>query len=244
MNVQFALHDGQVYVLEVNPRASRTVPFVAKATGVSWAKIGARVLAGAKLSELDIPEPRTGLVAVKSPVFPFMKFANVQTFLSPEMKSTGEVMGLAETFGEAFAKAQFGAGHGLPKRGNAFLSVNDRDKGEAVAIARQLHDLGFGLLATAGTHRALRRAGIPSKAVYKVNEGRPHVVDALINGEIQLVINTPLGKEARADEYAIGRTALAHDVPCLTTLSAAWAAIQAIRSLQAGPLGVVALQGE
>lgn len=244
LNIQFALYDGTVYVLEVNPRASRTVPFVAKATGISWAMIGARVMAGARLSELHTPEPKTGMVAVKSPVFPFMKFPNVQTFLSPEMKSTGEVMGLDKTFGGAFAKAQFAAGHGLPIKGNAFLSVNDRDKGEAVAIARQLHDLGFGILATGGTHKSLRRSGIPSKVIQKVAEGRPHAADAIINGVIDLVINTPLGKEARSDEYAIGRTAMAHDVPCLTTLSGAWAAIQAIRSLQAGPLGVIALQDE
>ena len=242
MNIQFALHRGTVYVLEVNPRASRTVPFVSKTTGIAWAKIGARVMAGEKLSALEIPEPQSGWVAVKTPVFPFMKFPRVQTFLSPEMKSTGEVMGLGKTFGNAFAKAQFAAGHGLPKRGSAFLSVNDRDKEAVVAIARQLHELGFGLLATAGTQQALRRAGIPATLVHKVNEGRPHVADAIINGEIDLVINTPLGQAARADEYAIGRTGLAHDVPCLTTLSAAWAAVQAIRSLQAGPLGVVALQ--
>ncbi|MCK5145550.1 carbamoyl-phosphate synthase large subunit [bacterium] len=244
MNIQFALYDGTVYVLEVNPRASRTVPFVAKATGISWARIGALVMAGARLSDIDIPAPTTGMIAVKTPIFPFLKFPNVQTFLSPEMRSTGEVMGIGSTFGSAFAKAQFAAGHGLPKRGNAFISVNDRDKGEVVGLARQLHELGFGIMATTGTHKILRRAGIPSHVTLKVAEGRPHAADAIINGKIDLIINTPLGKDARSDEYAIGRTAMAHDVPCLTTLSAAWAAIQAIRSLQAGPLGVIALQGD
>jgi carbamoyl-phosphate synthase large subunit len=243
INVQFALKDGHVYVLEVNPRASRTIPFVSKATGIPWAKIAANVMVGKTLKQMGIQEtPPSGRIAVKTPVFPFMKFPNVQTYLGPEMRSTGEVMGMDKTFGGAFAKAQFAAGHGLPKRGNAFISVNDNDKAAIVSIARQLYELGFGIMATCGTHQALRRAGIPVRHVQKVVEGRPNVLDLIINSEIHLVINTPLGKIARSAEYSIGREALAHDVPCLTTLSAAWAAVQAIRTLQAGPLDVLALQ--
>ena len=243
INVQFALRDGTIYVLEVNPRASRTIPFVSKATGIAWAKIAARVMVGKTLKELGVAETKSKkYVAVKSPVFPFMKFPNVQTYLSPEMRSTGEVMGMDGSFGGAFAKAQFAAGHGLPKRGNAFISVNDNDKMSAVAVARQLYELGFGILATRGTHQALRKFGIPAKPILKVVEGRPNALDLIINGEIQLIINTPLGKMSRSDEYNIGRVAIAHDVPCLTTLSASWAAVQAIRVLQAGSLGVLALQ--
>jgi carbamoyl-phosphate synthase large subunit len=243
INVQFALKDGIVYVLEVNPRASRTVPFVSKATGIPWAKIAAKVMVGKTLKELGIKETSLGnRVAIKTPVFPFMKFPNVQTYLGPEMRSTGEVMGLDRTFGGAFAKAQFAAGHGLPKRGNAFVSVNDNDKLSVVPIARQLYELGFGILATRGTYQALRKAGIPVQRIQKVVEGRPNVLDLIINSEIQFVINTPLGKISRSDEYSIGRVALAYDVPCLTTLSAAWAAIQAIRSLQAKDLDVCSLQ--
>lgn len=243
INIQFALKDGVIYVLEVNPRASRTVPFVSKATGVPWAKVAAKVMAGKTLAELNVSEPHiNGWIAVKSPVFPFMRFPNVQTYLGPEMRSTGEVMGQDRTFGGAFAKAQFAAGHGLPKKGRAFISVNDNDKNAVIAIARQLYELGFNLLATQGTHNALRRAGIPAALVLKVVEGNPNIVDMISEGQIQLVINTPLGKVARADEFAIGREAMARDIPCLTTLSAAWAAVQAIRSLQHKPLGVSALQ--
>jgi carbamoyl-phosphate synthase large subunit len=243
INVQFALKDGDVYVLEVNPRASRTVPFVSKATGIPWAKIAAKVMVGKTLRELGIKEtPLSDMVAIKTPVFPFMKFPNVQTYLGPEMRSTGEVMGFDHTFGGAFAKAQFAAGHGLPKRGNAFVSVNDNDKLSVVAIVRQLYEMGFGIIATQGTYHTLRKAGIPVRLVKKVVEGRPNVLDLIINSEIQLVINTPLGKISRSDEYSIGRVAIAHDVPCLTTLSAAWAALQAIRSLQAKDLDVCSLQ--
>ncbi|MBN2414834.1 carbamoyl-phosphate synthase large subunit [bacterium] len=243
MNIQFALYAGAVYVLEVNPRASRTVPFVSKATGVPWAKVAAKVMAGHTLKELGVEEPSpTGHVAVKTPVFPFMKFPNVQTYLSPEMRSTGEVMGIDTSFGGAFAKAQFAAGHGLPKRGTVFISVNDRDKSNILPIARQLYELGFGIRATRGTHQALKRAGIPSREELKIGEGRPNIADSIINGDVQLVINTPMGKIARSDEYNIGRVAIAHDVPCLTTLSASWAAVQAIRTLQARPLDVCALQ--
>jgi len=243
INVQFAMQGDQIYVLEVNPRASRTVPFVSKATGVPWAKIAAKVMAGKKLKEFDnLSLDMKNRVAVKSPVFPFIKFPNVQTYLGPEMRSTGEVMGLDDDFGGAFAKAIIATGHTLPTQGNVFISVNDNDKDKAVAIARQLHDMGFGLVATSGTQKTFRSAGIPCNKLYKVGQGRPNSVDLIINQEIQLIVNTPLGKVSRYDEYNIGRVAMAHGVPCLTTLSAAWAAVNAIRALQAGELSVIALQ--
>ncbi|MBN1781539.1 carbamoyl-phosphate synthase large subunit [bacterium] len=243
INVQFAMKDGIIYVLEVNPRASRTVPFVSKATGIPWAKIAAKVMAGAKLKDLNVKEKRPdNRVAVKSPVFPFIKFPNVHTFLSPEMKSTGEVMGLDKDFGGAFAKAQIAAGNRIAVKGAAFISVNDNDKVRAMPIARQLHDLGFSILATEGTYKALRKEGVPARMLNKVGQGRPNAVDLIINGEIQLIINTPLGKIARKDEYNIGRSALANGVPCLTTLSAAWAMVQAIRAMKNGSLDVIALQ--
>ncbi|MBN1895061.1 carbamoyl-phosphate synthase large subunit, partial [bacterium] len=244
LNVQFALRDGMIYVLEVNPRASRTIPFVSKATGIPWAKVAAKVLAGRTFQELDIREniKMNGKIAVKTPVFPFIKFPGVRTYLGPEMRSTGEVMGLGASFGAAFAKAQIASGNALPVKGNVFISVNDNDKNTAVAIGRQLFDLGFGIYATEGTFRALRKAGIPSRMLYKVEQGRPNSLDLIINREIHLIINTPLGKTARHDEYNIGRVALAYSVPCLTTLSASWAAVQAIRTLQAGNLDVHALQ--
>ncbi|MBN2029413.1 carbamoyl-phosphate synthase large subunit [bacterium] len=244
INVQFALRDGVIYVLEVNPRASRTIPFVSKATGIPWAKIAAKIMIGRTLKELGIKEPpRNNHIAVKTPVFPFIKFPNVQTYLGPEMRSTGEVMGMDFTFGGAFAKAQFAAGQDIPTKGNAFISVNDNDKEKAKAIARQLYELGFGILATQGTYRAFRRAGIPAKSVCKVKEGRPNSLDLIINGEIQIIINTPLGKVSRYDEYMIGRVAMTYHVPCLTTLSASWATVQAIRTLQAKNLEVGHLQG-
>ena len=245
INIQFALKDGVVYVLEVNPRASRTVPFVSKATGIPWAKVAAKVMVGATLKDLGVPDkPSNEMIAVKSPVFPFMKFPNVQTYLSPEMRSTGEVMGLDKTFGGAFAKAQFAAFQRFPTKGNAFISVNDNDKEKAAAIARQLHDMGFGIYATEGTLRTFRKDGIPVKRVYKMEEGRPNSIDLIINGNIQLIINTPYGKVSRYDEYNIGRQAMAYGIPCLTTLSASWAAVQAIRSLQSQTLSVCALQDE
>jgi carbamoyl-phosphate synthase large subunit len=243
INVQFALRDGVIYVLEVNPRGSRTVPFVSKATGVPWAKIAAKIIMGKTLNSLGIEDGRLeNGIAVKTPVFPFIKFPNVQTYLGPEMRSTGEVMGMDRTFGGAFAKAQIAAGNNLPVKGNAFISVNDNDKEKAAAVARQLFELGFGIYATEGTFKAFRKAGIPARMLCKVEEGRPNSVDLIINGEIQLIVNTPLGKVSRYDEYNIGRVALTRNVPCLTTLSAAWAAVQAIRTLQGKDLTVTALQ--
>jgi carbamoyl-phosphate synthase large subunit len=243
MNIQFAMKDNNVYVLEVNPRASRTVPFVGKAIGVPMAKIAAKLMVGQKISEFNLPtQPISHHIACKTPVFPFIKFHGVENFLGPEMKSTGEVMGIGETFGLAFAKAQIAAGHGLPTRGGAFISVNDFDKARMIPIARRLREIGFTLLATKGTAQALREAGLPVHAIFKVNEGRPNVIDHLLNGEIQLIINTPLGKVSRYDEYAIGRNAINHNIPCLTTLSAAAAAVEGIKALQEQRLRVKSLQ--
>jgi carbamoyl-phosphate synthase large subunit len=243
INIQFAMKDKLLYVLEVNPRASRTVPFVAKATGIPLAKIAAKVMTGRKLSDLDLPKSFDyAHISCKTPVFPFMKFSGVATYLGPEMKSTGEVMGLGATFGEAFAKAQLGAGCKLPLFGAAFLSVNDSDKKRLVKIAKDLTELGFTLLATAGTAGALHAAGLKVKRVNKVSEGRPHIVDHIVNGEVQLIVNTPLGREAREDEYTIGRSALTHDIPCLTTLSAAAAAVEGIRFTQKNRYTVRSLQ--
>jgi carbamoyl-phosphate synthase large subunit len=243
INVQFAMRDGEVFVLEVNPRASRTVPFVSKATGVPWAKVAAMVIAGKTFRDLGVSETaKPKRIAVKTPVFPFAKFPGVRTYPGPEMRSTGEVMGIDDHFGGAFAKAQLAAGNRLPVAGNVFISVNDNDKPTALAIGRQLYELGFGIVATEGTYRAFRKAGIPARMLCKVEEGRPNAVDGIINRDIHLIVNTPLGKTARHDEYNIGRVAIAYGVPFLTTLSASWAAVQAIRALKAGKLPVHALQ--
>jgi carbamoyl-phosphate synthase large subunit len=243
MNVQYAIKDDAVYVLEVNPRASRTVPFVAKATGVAVAKIGARVMAGAKLSEFPLDDQAIAPhVAVKEAVFPFNRFPDVDTILGPEMKSTGEVMGLDSSFERAFAKSQLGAGVKLPERGGAFLSVRDADKTAAVAVARRLVELGFTILATRGTAARLREAGLPVTVVNKVLEGRPHCVDAIKSGEVQIVINTASGAQAVADSYAIRRSALTHGVPHYTTIAGARAAAHAIAAMRAGALEVAPLQ--
>jgi len=233
MNVQYAIRNGTLYVLEVNPRASRTVPFVSKATGVSFARLAARLCLGATLEEVGLThEPPVDGFSIKAPVFPFRKFEGVDTILGPEMRSTGEVMGRDRSFGMAFLKAALGAGIKLPTKGRAFLSVHDGDKGATLPIARQLSAMGFGLMATGGTAKALRAGGLAADVVLKVNEGRPNVVDRMINGEIDLVINTPLGKESFFDEVAIRRTSLERDIPCLTTLSAAAAAIEAIQAIR------------
>jgi len=243
MNVQFALRGGQLYVLEVNPRASRTVPFVSKATGVPFARLAARLCLGETLADVGVTdEPPLRGFSIKAPVFPFRRFEGVDTLLGPEMRSTGEVMGRDPSFGLAFLKAALGAGVTLPAKGSAFLSVHDGDKEATIPIARELLALGFSLAATAGTERALARAGLTARRVLKVNEGRPNVVDHMINGEIDLVVNTPLGRESFYDEVAIRRTALERDIPCLTTLSAAWAALDAIRARQRGPVSVSSLQ--
>ena len=230
MNIQFAIKDNRVYVLEVNPRASRTVPFVAKATGVAIAKIASLVMAGEKtLAEFGLPDVlHVPQIFVKSPVFPFKKFAGVDPILGPEMHSTGEVMGVGETFGEAYGKAMEGAGLRLPLEGKAFISVNDADKGQAVVLARRLDKLGFNLVATYGTANRLREVGLECEDVFKVNEGRPNIADLIRQGEIALIINTPLGKTSFYDEQAIRKAALQFNVPCVTTITGAEALVEAI----------------
>ena len=243
MNVQYAIKDNEVYVLEVNPRASRTVPFVAKATGVAIAKIGARIMAGARLSDFKLDDTAIAPhVAVKEAVFPFARFAGVDTILGPEMKSTGEVMGLDHSFERAFAKSQLGAGVNLPQSGNVFLSVRESDKGALVPLARRLTEMGFSILATSGTAARIREAGLAVTHVNKVLEGRPHCVDAIRNGEVQMVINTSLGAQSTADSFDIRRSALTHGVPHYTTVAGARAAVHAIAALKGGMLEVAPLQ--
>jgi carbamoyl-phosphate synthase large subunit len=244
MNVQYAIKDDTIYVLEVNPRASRTVPFVAKATGVPVAKIGARVMAGAKLAtdfKLD-DDTIAPHVAVKEAVFPFARFPNVDTILGPEMKSTGEAMGIDTSFERAFAKSQLGAGVVLPERGTVFLSVKDADKKGLPLLARRLNEMGFAILATKGTAARIREAGFPAKTVNKVLEGRPHCVDAIRSGEVQLVINTASTPQSIADSFEIRRSALTHFVPHYTTIAGARAAVHAIAALKTGTLEVAPLQ--
>jgi carbamoyl-phosphate synthase large subunit len=245
MNIQFALKDGRIYVLEVNPRASRTVPFIAKAVGVPLVKVAVGAMAGRSLEELGFTqEPRVPGVFVKAPVFPFRRFPGVDPVLGPEMKSTGEVMGESATsFGSAFAKAWLGAWHELPLEGTAFLSVHDRDKPGLLPVAQRLTGLGFELVATSGTADYLRGQGLEVRTVRKVHDQeRPHVVDHLINGEIALVINTPLGRESFEDDGVIRRTALKYDIPCITTLSGAMAAAEGIAALRKDGLNVRSLQ--
>jgi carbamoyl-phosphate synthase large subunit len=235
MNIQFAIKDHRVYVLEVNPRASRTVPFVSKATGVPIASIAAQVMAGKALNEFGLPPNLTvSRFFIKSPVFPFVKFPGVDPILSPEMHSTGEVMGVGDTFGEAYGKAMQAAGLTLPQKGTAFISVNDGDKGHAVILARKLDRLGFEILATLGTAERLREVGLKVANVFKVNEGRPNIVDHIKRGEIALVINTPLGRASHFDEQAIRRAALQYNVPCVTTMTGAQAIVEAIGARAAG----------
>jgi len=251
MNVQYAIQHDKVYVLEVNPRASRTIPYVSKATGVPLAKVAARLMTGRKLKDLHLPVVDMGGVkelavrefyAVKSPVFPFNKFRGVDTILGPEMRSTGEVMGISATFGLAFAKAQLAAGQRLPLSGIVFMSVNDHDKRHVAAVAKDLAAAGLRIIATRGTGAALTRAGIELEAVYKVNEGRPNIVDLIKTGKVNLVINTPLGRESFYDEKSIRRAAVRYNVPCITTLSAASAAARGIRAMAGHAPDVAALQ--
>ncbi len=242
MNVQFAVRDGEVYILEVNPRASRTVPFVAKATGTPIAKIAARVMAGDRLSDFPLSGFHPPHTAVKEAVFPFNRFPGVDTLLGPEMKSTGEVMGLDASFARAFAKAQLGAGVDLPTEGTVFLSVRDDDKAAITDAARSLHQLGFSLIATRGTARHLEAVGLPVSLVNKVLEGQPHVVDAMINGDVQLVFNTTDGAQAIRDSASLRRTALVNNIPYYTTVAGARAAVEAIAQLKSGRLEVAPLQ--
>jgi carbamoyl-phosphate synthase large subunit len=243
INVQFALKDGIVYVLEVNPRASRTVPFVSKAIGVPLASVAARVMTGETLAAIGFTEEIVPpYVAVKEAVFPFNKFREFDPILGPEMRSTGEVMGISDSFGGAFAKAQIAADNALPTSGAIFITVNDSDKPTAVPIVRRFHELGFQLFATEGTARYLRGRGIPAQRVFKVHEGRPHGIDLIVNREVQLLINTPLGKHAHEDDYSLRQAAIAHHVPYTTTLSAASAACDAVMALRSRATFVRSLQ--
>jgi carbamoyl-phosphate synthase large subunit len=235
MNIQYAIKNDIVYVLEVNPRASRTVPFISKATGVPWAKVAAKVMTGKKLQELGIREEvEIHHMAVKESVFPFNRFYGVDTVLGPEMKSTGEVMGIDMDFGMAFAKSQIGAGVNIPLKGKVFISVMNKDKRSIVFLAKKLADLGFEIVSTKGTAKVLVNNGIPVQTVFKVGEGRPDIVDQIKNGQIHLVINTPSGKKPKADEVAIRSQSVAHNIPCVTTLSGAEAVVNAIESLKRG----------
>src|SRR5436189_345765 len=242
MNVQYAIKDGDIYVLEVNPRASRTVPFVAKVVGTPVAKIAARIMAGEKLADFKLKKKQLGHVGVKESVFPFARFPGVDTVLGPEMRSTGEVMGIDRSFEVAFAKSQLGGGTRVPRKGTVFVSVREIDKNRIADAVRLLHSLGFKVMGTSGTQRFLTDNGIPTEKVNKVLEGRPHIVDAITNGDIHLVFNTTEGPQALADSRSLRRAALLHKVPYYTTLSGAVAAAQGIRAYLGGDLEVRTLQ--
>ena len=243
INIQCAIKDNEIYILEVNPRASRTVPFVGKATGVPLAKIATKVMVGKKLTSLGFTrEKEIKHIAVKEAVFPFVRFPGVDIILGPEMRSTGEVMGISDNFGIAFAKAQMGAGLSLPLEGNVFISVADKDKPSIIPIAKELQSLGFKIIATSGTASVLKKNGIKVKAVKKIAEGRPHVEDYIKNGEIQLILNTPIGKGPKFDEYRIRREATIRQIPIITTIPGARAAVDGIKAMKTGKLQVKPLQ--
>ncbi len=243
LNVQFAIREDTLYVIEANPRASRTVPFVSKAIGLPVAKLACRVLLGERLADLDLPpDPSNGHVCVKEVVLPFDRFAGADSLLGPEMRSTGEVMGIARDFPTAFAKAQAAAGSQLPNAGRVFITVADGDKPAATGIATILHDLGFEIVATRGTAQAIRKMGIPAETINKIGEGSPHVVDWIERGEVDLVINTPVGTGARADGWEIRSAAIARGIPCVTTMTGGMAAARAIASARRGEPEVLSLQ--
>jgi carbamoyl-phosphate synthase large subunit len=243
INVQFAVKDRVVYVLEVNPRASRTIPFVSKAIGVPLASIAARVMLGETLDSIGFTEEIVPpYISVKEAVFPFNKFREADPILGPEMRSTGEVMGISDSFGSAFAKAELAADNGLPMEGAIFITVNDSDKDSVIPIARRFQEMGFELMATGGTARYLRGRGIPTAQVFKVHEGRPHGIDLIVNGQVQLLINTPMGKHSQRDDYSMRQAAVAHRIPYTTTLSAASAACDAILAMRFRPPRVRSLQ--
>ena len=232
INIQFAIKNQIVYTLEVNPRSSRTIPFVSKVTDIPLAKYAAQISAGLKIKELKIKKKSKGLIAVKKPVFPFNKFPQQNIFLSPEMKSTGEAIGFDNKLGSAFAKAEFSADSKLPTNGSIFISVNNNDKMKAISIARDFEDLGFGVIATEGTSNLLNQNGVFAKNIFKVGEGRPNIVDAIKNNEIDIIINTPFGGTAREDEYQIGKSAIRYKVPVFTTIAGAKAAVRAIQTIK------------
>jgi carbamoyl-phosphate synthase large subunit len=243
LNVQFAVKNGTVYVLEVNPRASRTIPFISKAIGVPLASLAARVMCGETLAQIGFTrEIIPPFVSVKEAVFPFNKFAGTDPILGPEMRSTGEVMGISDSFGSAFAKAQLAASNGMPLTGAILVTVNDNDKAVLGPIAGRFHEMGFALYATGGTAAFLRGRGIPVTPVLKVHEGRPNCMDMIVNGDVQLLVNTPLGKHAQYDDERLRQAAIANRVPYTTTLSAANAACEAIASRMQQEPGVLSLQ--
>jgi carbamoyl-phosphate synthase large subunit len=243
INVQYALKDGVVYVLEVNPRASRTVPFVSKTIGKPLASLAARVMLGETLEQLGYTQEIVApFVSVKEAVFPFTKFREFDPILGPEMRSTGEVMGVSDSFGMAYAKAEISAGNALPQEGTVMLTVNDRDKAKAAKIGGRFATLGFGLVATEGTARHLAGQGIEARSVFKVSGGRPNGIDLMVNGELQLLINTPLGKRAQKDDYSLRQAAVANRVPYTTTLSGASAACEAIETMRTTKSSVKSLQ--
>jgi carbamoyl-phosphate synthase large subunit len=243
MNVQWAVRGPKVYILEANPRASRTVPFVSKAIAQPLAKMAARMMLGETLQQVGFVERLAPpYFSVKAPVFPFNKFQGVDTVLGPEMKSTGEVMGIADRFGAAFAKAMVGAGNVLPREGKVFVSVRDEDKRIVVPLIGRLHELGFEIVATSGTARALQNAGIPVQRVFKIHEGRPHVQDLVVNREVRLIVNTPSGRRERSDDRQIRSAAATHRIPCITTMAAVAATIQGLESWLKKPLAVKPLQ--
>ena len=242
INIQYAVKDDQIYVLEANPRASRTVPFVAKAVGAPIASIAAKIMGGKSLTEFDLRHAKASRVAVKEAVFPFARFANVDPILGPEMRSTGEVMGWDDDFGTAFLKSQIGAGVTLPTSGRAFISLRDSDKEDIVEAARSLIEMGFELVATSGTAVFLQEHGIETETVKKVLEGKPNIEDEILNGTIDLVLNTTEGAQSRKDSKSIRRTALIQNIPYFTTLAASRAAVKAIRAIREKPLSVRSLQ--
>ncbi len=244
LNVQYAVYAGALYVIEANPRASRTVPFVSKAIGLPLAKLACRIMLGEKISDLGLPEDPLALdhVSVKEAVLPFDRFEGSDSLLGPEMRSTGEVMGVARDFPTAFAKAQAAAGSPLPTSGTAFITVTDSDKASAYAIAERLHDLGFRIVATSGTAAAIERMGVPVERINKIGEGSPHVLDLIESGDVKMIVNTPTGSGARADGWEIRRAAVARGIPCLTTLSGGHAAARAIAAAQRGEPAVLSLQ--
>ena len=239
LNIQYAIAGGELYVIEANPRASRTVPFVSKAIGAPIAKIACRLMLGEPLADQELPGMPTSHVSVKEAVLPFSRFAGADSVLGPEMKSTGEVMGVAEDFPTAFGKAQTAAGVELPESGTVFITVTDSDKSAATQIAARFVDVGFRVIATDGTAQAISRMGVPVEGINKIQEGSPHVVDYIDRGEVDLVINTPTGSGARSDGYEIRSAAVRHGIPCITTLTGASAAARAISAKRTGGVAEV-----
>ena len=242
INIQFAMKNNKIYVIEVNPRASRTVPFISKIKDIPFAKYAAQISIGKKINDLDFKEKNTNLIAVKKPVFPFNKFPNQNIFLSPEMKSTGEVIGFDKHLGSAYAKAEYGAGNQLPLSGNIFISVNNQDKQEIIKIARDLDEMDYNIIATMGTGQVLLEHGINCETIFKVGEGRPNIVDCIKNEDVQMIINTPLGAQSRFDEYQIGKAAIKHNIQVVTTISGAMAILRAIRIIKNKKLNYKSLQ--